>query len=394
MLKLILFMIAMFATGFLIVQENWDITILAFGYEITLSTVLLIVLIAIGVYLLRLIKKPFLYLFGIKNRRATSHLVKKEAYLTFVLETILDQNNEAITRIQKQKTTLFPKKDIKQLLLNALFNPSKNVFEELSKHKETELAGIRGLYFEAKKTGNLKEAEIILSKAERSYPNVFWVIQESYDIAVLQNDADKALFLLDELLRLKQISKEDYTHQKAALFFLKGKIKEAYQLNKTCPAFAVAYAKENKDSAQNILLTSWNKEPSWDVYEAYMDLFKNQPSDKQLKMVNKLISKNKEFRISLLALADTAIKNEKWRMAKETLTAYLQSYPLTKKVAHMMAQVARLGWHHEQEAKEWEQKAVETDDKFGWTCIECSQNTSDWHPICPHCNKVGKIIYR
>ena len=193
MLKLILFMIAMFATGFLIVQENWNITISAFGYEVTLSTVLLIVLIAIGIYLLRLIKKPFLYLFGFKNRRATSHLIKKEAYLTFVLETILDQNNESIARIQKQKTGIFQKKDIKHLLLNALFNPSKEVFEELSKHKETELAGMRGLYFEAKKSGNLKEAEIILSKAERPYPNVFWVIHESYDIAILQNDSELLL---------------------------------------------------------------------------------------------------------------------------------------------------------------------------------------------------------
>lgn len=394
MLKLILFMIAMFATGFLIVQENWDVTIAAFGYEVTLSTVLLIVLLTLCVYLFRLIKKPFLYLFGFKNRRATSNLVKKEAYLTFVLETILDQNNESISRILKQKGGLLQKKDIKHLLLNAFFNPSKETFEELSKHKETELAGIRGLYFEAKKSGNLKEAEIILSKAERSYPNVFWVIQESYDIAVLQNDADKALFLLDELLRLKQISKEDYIHQKAALYFIKGKIKEAYQLNKICPAFAVAYAKENKENAQNILITSWNKEPSWEVYETYMNLFKDQPAEKQLKMVNKLIAKNKEFRISLLALADTAIRNEKWRLAKETLTAYLQSYPLTKKVAYMMAQVSRLGWHHEQEAKEWEQKAIETEDKYGWTCLNCSQSTSEWSAICPHCNKVGKITYR
>lgn len=384
----------MFATGFLIVQENWDISIIAFGYEITLSTVLLIILISLVFYLLKLIKKPFLYLFGYKNRRTTSHLVKKENYLTFVLETVLDQNNESISRILKQRNSLFSKKDVKHLLLNALFSPSREVFDELMKHKETELAGIRGLYFEAKKTGNLKEAEIILSKAERTYPNVHWVIQESYDIAILQNDSDKALFLLEELLRLKQISKEEYNNQKAALYFIKGKIKEAYMLNKTCPAFAVAYAQINKENAQSILLTSWNKEPSWEVYTAYMDLFKNQPSEKQIKMVNKLISKNKEFRISLIALADTAIRNEKWRLAKETLTSYLQSYPLTKKVASMMAEISRKGWHHEQEAKEWEQKAVESDDKYGWTCLNCSQNTSKWHPICPHCNMVGKITYR
>lgn len=394
MLKLILFMAAMFLTGFLIVQENWNITFIAFGYEITLSAVLFIILLAICFYIVKLIKKPFNYLLGYKKRRQSSHYEKKEAYLTFVLNTILDQNNESIKKILKQKEALFSKNDVRQLLINALFKPNKEVFEKLSKEKETELSGLRGLYFEAKQQGNLKECELILAKAERIFPQIHWVIQEGYTLAIIQNDWDKALYLLDECSKLKQISKEEYTNQKASLLFMKGQIKEAYQLDKICPAFAIAYAKENKESATNILITSWNKEPSWDVYEAYMDLFKTQSAEKQLKAVNKLIAKNKEFRISLIALADTAIKTEQWRLAKETLTAYLQSYPLTKKVAYMMADVSRKGWHHEQEAKEWEQKALETEDKFGWTCKSCSQSVHGWLPVCPHCNKVGEIIYR
>lgn len=394
MLKLILFMIAMFVTGFLIVQENWNITFIAFGYEITISTILFIILIALCFYLIKLIKKPFDYLFGFKKRRQTSYFAKKEAFFTFVLNTVLDKNNESINQILKQKDALFHKNDIRQLLLNALFKPTTDVFEKLAREKETELTGLRGLYCEAKKIGNLKECELILAKAERSFPHIHWVIQESYALAIIQNDWDKALYLLDESLKLKQLTKMDYTNQKAALLFMKGKIKEAYHLDKTCPAFAIQYAKENKENAANILITSWNKEPSWDVYQAYMSLYKTQSPEKQLKAINKLISKNKEFRISLIALADVAIQTEQWRMAKETLMAYLQSYPLTKKVAYMMADVSRKGWHHEQEAKEWEQKALETDDKFGWTCKSCSQAVHSWLPVCPHCNKVGEIIYR
>ena len=394
MLKLILFMAAMFATGFLLVHENWDVTLIGFGYEITLSTVLFVLILAIFFYLLRLIKKPFSYVFGFKNRRASSHLKKKESYLTFVLETVLDQNNESVIRILKQRKNLIHKKDIQHLLLSALFNPNKETFEELLKTKETELAGLRGLYFEAKKSGNVKEAEHILEKAQQNYASVFWVIKESFEIATLQNDWNKALSLLENLFLLKQISKEDYISQKAALLFAAGKIKEAYLLNKTNPAFAVRYAQDNKEKDKNILITSWNHEPSWEVYAAYSELIKNLPDEKQIKEIQKLISKNKEFRISLIALADTAIRLEKWRLAKETLTAYLQSYPLTKKVAYMMADVARKGWHHEQEAKEWEQKALETDDKYGWMCLSCNQTTHEWIPICPHCNQVGKITYR
>jgi uncharacterized membrane-anchored protein len=161
------------------------------------------------------------------------------------------------------------------------------------------------------------------------------------------------------------------------------------------PEVAAARLKSIKgNGAKTILIASWNKEPSWDVYLAYYELIKTLSPEKQIKAIQKLISKNKEFRISMLALADIAIKTENWRLAKETLESYLQSYPLTKKVSILMAEVARRGWHHEQEAKEWEEKGLETDDKYGWTCLNCHQKNVQWHPTCPHCNKIGQIVYR
>ena len=394
MLKIILFLIAMFVTGFLIVHENWTVTLRGFGYEVTLSTVLLIVLVLIGIYLIQLIKKPFSWLFGFNKRRHTKHFIKKENYLTFVLKTLLDQNNHSVQQILKQKKTLLPKKDIRHLLLEAIFTPSKEVFSNLSHHKDTELAGLRGLYLEEKEKGNIKEAEKLLSRMIDKYPTVNWVVQETYEIQTLQRDWANALLTLEKLFKMKQISKNDYLNQKASLLYMQNKFKDAYLLNRTNPAFAIAYSKENPSYAKTILTTSWNKEPSWDVYLAYYELIKSLPAEKQVKAIQKLISKNKEFRISMLALADIAIKTENWRLAKETLESYLQSYPLTKNVASMMATVARCGWHHEQEAKEWEAKGLETDDKYGWTCLSCNQKTTNWSPSCPYCNKIGQIIYR
>ena len=394
MLKIILFLIAMFVTGFLIVHENWTVTLQGFGYEVTLSTVLLIVLIFIGIYLIQLIKKPFSWLFGFKKRKHTKNFIKKENYLTFVLKTLLDQNNTSIQEILKQKKALLPKKDIRHLLLEALFTPSKEVFLNLTHHKDTELAGLRGLYFMEKEKGNIKESEKIISRILEKYSNVLWAIKENYEIQTLQRDWANALLSLEKLFKMKQISKNEYLNQKASLLYIQGKFKDAYLLNRTNPAFAIAYAKENPSYAKTILTTSWNNEPSWDVYLAYYNLIKTLPAEKQIKAVQKLIAKNKEFRISMLALADIAIKTENWRLAKETLESYLQSYPLTKTVASMMANVARNGWHHEQEAKEWEAKGSETDDKYGWMCLNCNQKTSEWYPSCPHCNKIGQVIYR
>lgn len=394
MLKIILFLAAMFVTGFLIVQENWNVSISAFGYEVTVSTVLLVLLIAFLVYLAYLIKKPFTWICGIKDKMARSHLIKKEAYLTFVLKTILDQNNDSIRAVLNQKKGMLQKDDIKHLLILALFDPSPVVFEQLMNQKETELAGIRGLFLEAKKQGDLKEADKLLSKAAKNYPHVSWIISDRFEVQTLQSKWENALETLETMKKEKLISKEAYQIQKACLLFKTDKIKEAYELDKTNPAIAIAYAKETPGKAADILISSWHKTPCWETYEAYKTLFNNQSATKQLKAVHKLVSKNPDFRISLIAVADTAIQAELWREAKENLEVYLNSYPLTRQVALMMATIAREGWHHEPEAKEWEKKAVEAEDMHGWMCTACNHETSIWDAFCPQCNAIGTIKYR
>lgn len=394
MLKIILFLIAMFLTGYLIVQETWLLSIHAFGYEITFPTILFALLILIAFYLLYLIKKPFVWMFGFNQRKTKSNLEKREQLLTLVLQTILDDNDTNKNLIFKRKKVLFSKNDTRHLLVDALFNPTKSAFEHLIKNKETELAGFKGLYFLEKTSGNIKEADKLLSKALNAYPHVSWIKKEMFELQMIQSNWKEALSSLDDLYKINALSLSEYKAYKSSLLFMTNKIKEAYQLDKTNPAFAVAYAKLDPKHAKDILITSWNKEPSIDVYHAYSDLFKNESSEKRLKAIKKLISKNQDFRISLVALADTAIQVENWREAKETLEAYLKSYPLTKNVAHMLACVARNGWHHEVEAKEWEQKALETDDKYGWFCTACNQKTHDWFAVCPHCNKLSSIKYR
>ncbi len=394
MLKIILFLAAMFVAGYLIVQENWNITIMAFGYEITISTVLLIIIGIIFMYLISLIKKPFSWICRIKNKRTHNNLIKKEAYLTFVLQTLLDENNKSQQIILNKKKGLLKKNDVKHLLLQALFEPKPAVFEQLMNQKETELAGIRGLFLEAKKRGDVKEADKLLSKAIKTYPNVSWVSKNLFEIQMLQNDWKNAEQTLETLKKEHLISKEEYCVQKAGVLFKTDKLKEAYKIDPSNPAIAIAYAKKNPTKANTILIDAWKTTPCWEIYLAYKELYKNEPTGKQLKAVQKLVSKNPSFRISLIAVADTAIQAELWREAKENLEAYLKSYPLTKEVALMMATVSRDGWHHEPEAKEWEKKAVEAEDKFGWMCTSCNHETTAWDISCPQCNAIGSIKYR
>lgn len=394
MLKLIIFIASLILIGFLIVHDNWMITLSGFGYEITISTVLLGALVILLFYGVHLVKKPFMWLSGVRSKMNVSYYAKREAYLARVLHAVLANDTDNIQSLMKQKKSLFSKQDKKHLLVAGLIAPHTDIFEEMSKNPETELAGLRGLYLEAQKKGDVKEQDKILQKAIENYPHVHWVIQAQFDLQILQNDWEEALKTLDILKKHQLITKEAYTKGKAGLLFKTGHYAVAYALDKTNPQFAISAAQVNPKKAADILLDSWRITPAKEVYTAYMDLFKNETALKQMKAVKKLISSNPTSRQALLALADTAIRLELWQEAKETLQVYMASYPLTKEVAELMATVIREGWHHPEEAREWEQKATESEDNSGWLCGKCGQKTYEWQVTCPHCQTFDSILYR
>ncbi len=394
MLKMILTLTALFLAGYLIVNDHWSITLTGFGYEITVSTVLLLlVLLALG-YIIHLIKCPIRWAGAIKGKCSLSRQTKREAYYMQFLRAFLENNTVEMQQLAKKKNVCFDKKDTRNLLIDALLNPTKSTFEELAKSKETELAGLKGLYGEAHKNGDIKEQELILQQAAQNYPTIAWIIREQFEIALLQNDWEKATEKLEILKKQKLISKDEYQKARAGLLLKTGHSQAAYETDKSNPAFALAYAKDNPNKAADILTASWRITPSWETYTTYMNLFKEETAAKQMKALKKITGKNSTSRLALLATVDTCIRLELWREAKETMEVYLQSYPLTKQAAHLMATIVRKGWHHEEEAREWEKKPVESDDKTGWQCTKCNQKTYSWDLTCPSCNGCGTITYR
>lgn len=394
MLKLILFAISMVFVGYLIVTDGFMVSVSAFGYEVTLSIILLVVLVALFFYILHVGKKPFCWLFGFKERRDRKHLMKKEGFLTFSLQTVLDQNDSAIEKILHQKRNIFGKKDTEQLLLTAIFEPTPAIFEQLLQHPDTELAGIRGLFLEAQKKGDLTEASKLLNRAAQKYTAVSWLRQAQFDLQVLQNDWEEALKTIEDLKKRGLISKPDYLLKKSAILLCLDRPEEAFSLDPQNPATGLAYAQKNPSKAKDILMQSWKETPCWDTYLAFKKVIKEETPAKQIKWVEKLVSKNPTAKLSLLALADSAMGAEMWGLAKEHLDVYMQTYPLTEQAALMMAHVERAGWHHEATAKKWEEKAMEATEKSAvFICSNCNHTQRDWSAGCPVCNTFAGLRY-
>ena len=392
MIRFIFILISVFTVGFFIVKDTWMVTVQGFGYELKASVLILIVGVLLFLYLLHLLKKPFGWWGRYQNWSTKRHQDQKEAYLMLALKTVLDQNSESEKQLLKQKNKFFDKKSDENYILEALFNPTAHTFEQLLHRENTELAGIRGLLGYAQKDGNWQEAERLLQKAAEKHEKEPWIWNALWTVQILQNDWYDALNTLERLKKQGQVDKPEYEKRKSLLLLKLGQVTEAYQLNPDHQAIVLAYAKAEPQKADKLIRHLWAKNPCMDAFEIYWQTISDEKQSKQTKAIDKLIHENPKHRLSLLALIETAVRQESWGPAKGYLSDYMAMYPLSFQVARLMAEVERQGWHHTEEAQKWELKALDTPSEKGWVCSVCGNRTDTWEIVCPACNTFGEIV--
>lgn len=394
MLKIFLICAGVILIGLLMMDDTNNLSVTAFGYEYTFSAVLLIIGILSLMYLFSLIKKPFGWIKNYKTYRFQKNLLKKENFLTFVLTTVLDKNNVSEKIIMDKEKSLFAKGSTEQLLFEALFHPTDAVFDKLKNNKASELAGMRGLFLSAKEKGDIDTQTQILETASTLYPTVLWIEQERLNLFLLQNDWQNALPTLEKLYKQKAIQKEEYTKLKACILYGLKQYKQAFDLTPDNPPMAWAYAQNVPNKAEDILKKSWSLTPTWETYERYYELIQNETPAVQMKRIQKLTASNSGTKLSLLAIADVAMKNHLWGVAKEHLQNAMNAYETTRQMALMMADLEKNGWHHEEAEKQWKKTADSLETHLPWICTHCHHKTNDWYNICPVCNTCGGLTHQ
>ncbi|MDY6407152.1 MAG: tetratricopeptide repeat protein [Pseudomonadota bacterium] len=392
MIRFIFILISVFIVGFFIVKDTWMVTVQGFGYELKASILVFVVGACLVLYLLHLLKKPFGWWERCHRWLEKRNQNQKEAYLLLALKTMLDKNTVATQQIIKQKNKFFPKKSDENYVIEALFDPNTHVFEHLLHRESTELAGIRGLLHYAKAEGNLTEATRLLNKATEKYPNEPWIYHELWKVQILQNDWHEALNTLEKLKKDNQVNKPEYIRYKALLLLKLGRIKDAHKLCPTDQAIILAYARTEPDKAEKLIRNLWALAPCQEAFDIYWQALSAYKPDKQSKAVDKLVRENPKHKLSLLVLAQTAIHQKSWPMAKDYLTDYLSLYPLTAQVAKMMADVEQKGWNHTDEAQKWRLKALDAPAELGWECAVCGHQTESWALVCPVCHAFAEMV--
>ena len=390
MIKLFLLSAILFFLGFQITNSDTMMELQFENYRLYGSIFTFAGLIFAVLWCWHLLFLPF-RLFGfLKKRHLKIKEQKRHDLILTVLLTLANQEMEAVPELLEKAEKLFGQESYIYWTIRCLLLPDEDSYHQLMQFPQTTLGGIRGLFRTANNDGDLQQMRLLLDGLPDKKKKTPWALQANFQLSCQENNWEEALVYLKKMKPI--LSTEDYNRRRATCLFLCDDVKSAYKTDPLNPAIAIAYAKQNPQKAGKIFQKIWQKNPCWPVYEAYKELLVSLDGKKRFSAIKNLVSENPYERLSLLALADMSLNNQEPIQAKKYLDEFLQSYALTKQVALMQARVERDAWNHEDKAREWEDKAVETEeDETAWACETCGYKSPSWHGLCPMCHTFNGL---
>lgn len=394
MSKLILWLVCAVAAIFGVwglMNNPGAVSITWFGYVLETSVAFCIGLIACICLIIYLILFPRRWLRWIKGKLETKKAIKNKELLLQILTNVVCGDLKANEALIKKFQKIASKDTDLILLLKALSKTDASVYSLLIKNPQTEKAGWQGLIQEHIKRGEIILASEEVEKLLEKNPKKEWILKEAYALYILNEEWNKALNCLETLNKIKAVKAEAYDYQKAVLLVRLNKGTESFRLCPSLPAAAILAAKENPKKAEKIYYLSWEENPSFEVYKAYVKLFAKENTLSQYKHVLKLCEANKNAKINPLVIADAAINAQLWSEAKKELNGYLANHPLTTNIASKMAQIEIEANHNMKEAQKWMEKMNGLETTSNYVCEKCGHKTDCWQSSCPVCNQFAGL---
>ena len=108
--------------------------------------------------------------------------------------------------------------DAQATLLEGRTDEARKMFEAMVDDPETKLIGLRGLYLEAERLGDISAARHFAGKAAEVAPQLAWSGKVAMENSIASGDFDGAIKLLDAQKSSKIISKDEDRRRRAVLY--------------------------------------------------------------------------------------------------------------------------------------------------------------------------------
>jgi HemY protein len=280
----------------------------------------------------------------------------------------------------------------------------KQAFEEMAKHTETEVLGLRGLFNEAKLAGDFPAAAGFAEKALALNPRLAWASSAMLHIqsarkdwaaaaatiatqgksGLLPRDAaakKRAILLTAEALKL-----EDGDKPRALACAV-----DAFALDQSLvPAALVAarchLSNGSTRKALRILRDAWAKAPHPDLAETVANAKSDGNAEERFERVRDLVGATDENIECAVALARAAASARRWDVARKALEPHIASNPQAR-ICALMAQIEDAA-DDKGRSREWLARALNAPRDPMWVADGVA--SPRWTPVSP---VTGEIVF-
>ncbi len=279
----------------------------------------------------------------------------------------------------------------------------KRAFEDMTKAPETELLGLRGLFAEAKQSGDWAAARHIADRALAKNPRLPWASTAILQVQTAARDWAAAAATIANQAKFGMLPRNEAVKKQAALLTAQALAEEesnriralslavqAHSLDASLvPAALVAarctLADNNQRKANKILRSTWALNPHAQLADVMANSKLGDDPEQRFERVRDLVGKPGESIEAAYSLARVAINAKRWDVARATLEPFIEDKPQAR-LCGLMAEIEEAA-DDKGRAREWLARALHAPRDPVW--VSDGVASTRWTPVSP---VTGEIV--
>jgi HemY protein len=315
--------------------------------------------------------------------------------------------NKASRKLKSDSLSILLKAQAAQLAGDR--NTARRLYEAMLENPETEAAGLRGLYLEARREKQIEAARQFAQKALDRNPKLTWANQALLEIQSRSGQWAEALKTLELAQKHNKVDKELANRQRAVLLTAQALELEQHDSDKAVslaldahklaanlvPAANVAgrilAAQGNVRKAAKVIETTWDVAPHPDLALTYAHARPGDSPRDRLLRVRQLADRTPYNMEGPIAIAQAAIESHDWDEARKALKSLLSKQP-TARACTLMARIEGGQYGDKGRVREWLAKAVRAPRDPAWTAD--GYVSEHWAPVSPITGRLDAFEWR
>ena len=331
---------------------------------------------------------------------------KEKGYNAFVSGIIALANKDykrAILESKKISNHLDDNPSLVLLLKSEIFKVEKKydelsvVYEDMSKNKDTENLGYRGMMEQYLRAQDYHHAFIYGERLFNNNPFIEKIYDTLVSIIAKTNNWQQLLIISDRAFSKKIIDKKVYEENKSIGFFEIAKIKQlseieeslkymqkALKFRKNFPPYIKLYINlliqnKNYNLAKKSIKKAWNELPHAEYKDSMLSLAAHLEIEMSelVKYIAGASYKNEE---SIILMVEAFVESKKWDDARNQIKDLLDVRP-KKEVCLLMAKIEGGDSGDVQKINAWTQRAKDGAANNIWICTISKKSQQTWSSV-------------